>query len=403
MNLLPEKIIYYYHCYGVTIELEVPDSTWKPDDALLQTHIPGIEIHHANHVTQHNIDNSNKIKDKNNNNTYQNSSLQSLFWKLAHPDLTLHIKIEVTDSNKNTNNDNDSTLEIQYDDGHHQKHVRLSINNSNSNINSHSAHLKANTSIDSLNHLNIWKNDLPHFIYALLRQYWIETGLAPIHSLCAGNNLIIGHSGTGKSTLATELLTRHYPVFSLDRTLLHVTEQSLIPLAGTQVLSLRNNGSYNNNSIYNNPSHVSSHDFEVIAQNAERTILKIKPSSETLIPTSGIKIDIGIDDMAHSHNSYKDNKIQTIYLLNINDGEFKVNALSALSALHTLYPYFMDKIKEDIILGGGEIVFSGKISSLAQQQLIQRLKKMVESIPVMSLWGNAQDCAEYLIHSSQKR
>jgi hypothetical protein len=403
MNLLPEKIIYYYHCYGVTIELEVPDSTWKPDDALLQTHIPGIEIHHANHVTQHTINNSNKIK---NNNTYQDSSLQSLFWKLAHPDLTLHIKIEVTDSNnnknKNTNNDNNknSTLDIQFNDEHHQKHVRLSINNSNNN--SHSAHLKANTNIDSFNHLNIWKNDLPHFIYALLRQYWIETDLAPIHSLCAGNNLIIGHSGTGKSTLATELLTRHYPVFSLDRTLLHVTEQSLIPLAGTQVLSLRNNGSYN--SIYNNNfNHVSSHDFEVIAQNAERTILKIKPSSETLIPTSGIKIDIGIDDMAHSHNSYKDNKIQTIYLLNINDGEFKVNALSALSALHTLYPYFMDKIKEDIILGGGEIVFSGKISSLAQQQLIQRLKKMVESIPVMSLWGNAQDCAEYLIHSSQKR
>lgn len=407
-----------YHCYGVRLELYLPDASWQPDIALLQTHVPGIEIDietEHEHGNAENISNFNRYSYSHSPIQTLDNSLSSVFWKLAHPDMTFQIIVDCHDNYDNHQEENhsshSSSLTIQQQ-SIFQKTVHLAIQLP-SKFPDNSLHEDKKT---------IWKNDLPHFIYALLRQYWIEAGLSPVHSLCVGRvhrlSLVIGHSGTGKSTLASELLKLDYPVHSLDRTLVHINNIDndinknfnfnkkhvhLTQFAGTQVLSLRKNSiniNGNKHDDMNNDTNInintllqslnhsdSSQIYRVVAENDERIIIQMQSENH------------------NNSNHVHANNINRIYLLNINDGEFKVSPLSPLSALHTLYPYFMDKIKEDIILGGGEIVFSGKISEKiiegVQNQLIQKLKNLVESIPVATLWGSAEQCAQYLAFDSK--
>lgn len=429
--------LYCYQCYGVKLELYLPDTSWQPDIALLQTHVPGIEYHQDSNRNNNNSNIYNKHYTP-----FLDNSLSSLFWKLAHPEMTFQVIIDCDESHKQKNNQHEEN----------KNNINVNVNASSSLTIEHRSEfhkivylcLASNLDEDSK---KIWKNDLPHFIYALLRQYWIETGLAPVHSLCvagrnnkynskdnnryqsehyyhkAQNSLIIGHSGTGKSTLATELLNLNWPVHSLDRTLVHIYSNSnhdypdnlqnnrfhLTQLAGTQVLSLRKNSTNINTNINENMNgeinlnsnsntninkdrllqslnHPDSFQtYRVMTENEDRIVIQIEQNSVNNIHTN-------MNTNTNTNTHY----INRIYLLNINDGEFKVSPLSPLSALHTLYPYFMDKIKEDIILGGGEIVFSGKITEKVHNQLIQKLKNLVESIPVATLWGRAEQCAQYL-------
>lgn len=409
-----------YHCYGVRLELYLPDASWQPDIALLQTHVPGIDIDTGiestiEHDSADNMNNFNSHGDIHSHTQTLDKSLSSVFWKLAHPDMTLQIIVDCHEEENQRSHASSLTIQQHSE---FQKTVHLAIQLP-SKFPDNSLHEDKKT---------IWKNDLPHFIYALLRQYWIEAGLSPVHSLCVGgghrlNNLkslVIGHSGTGKSTVATELLKLDYPVHSLDRTLVHINNIDndinknfnfnkkhvhLTQFAGTQVLSLRKNSiniNGNKHDDMNNDTNIninintllqslnhsdSSQIYRVVAENDERIIIQMQSENH------------------NNGNHVHANNINRIYLLNINDGEFKVSPLSPLSALHTLYPYFMDKIKEDIILGGGEIVFSGKISEKiaesVQNQLIQKLKNLVESIPVATLWGSAEQCAQYLAFDSK--
>jgi hypothetical protein len=85
------------------------------------------------------------------------------------------------------------------------------------------------------------KADIPHVLYGVLRNLWIEKEIYPIHSICINESLLIGHSGTGKTTLALEALNKKLAVFSFDKTLVQINllENCLEMIGGTTIISIR--------------------------------------------------------------------------------------------------------------------------------------------------------------------
>ena len=202
-----------------------------------------------------------------------------------------------------------------------------------------------------------WHTDIPHVLYALLRKHWLEHNYYPVHSVSAGKNLIVGHSGTGKTTLALEMLKENQSVFSFDKTLLRYKNKMLMPVAGVQVISVR---------------------------------------KHMVVPESFIHINESKDRIIYEAPSVEPQAVKVIYLLNINDKPLRVERLSEISALHTLYPYFLDKTHEDILLNAAEIVWQGNISKKVNKKVVKKLQNIVKHIPVFTLWGSVEECVQYL-------
>jgi hypothetical protein len=61
--------------------------------------------------------------------------------------------------------------------------------------------------------------------------------------------------------------------------------------------------------------------------------------------------------------------------------------LSPLSALHTLYPYFLDAVNADVIVNGRQ-VFSGAALEGAAGHLAEHLGAALEQLPVRKISGS---------------
>jgi len=70
----------------------------------------------------------------------------------------------------------------------------------------------------------------------------------------------------------------------------------------------------------------------------------------------------------------------------LNDGVQDWRELQPTSALHTLYPYFLDTVNADIVIG--KDVFNGSVSQETKKYLAGRLGKAVERVPVYSAAGS---------------
>ena len=78
--------------------------------------------------------------------------------------------------------------------------------------------------------------------------------------------------------------------------------------------------------------------------------------------------------------------IDVIVLVRLNDGVSENIKVSEVSALHKLYPFFMDAVNADTIICGKVLV---GISSLETQQfLVDNLVKVLKDIPVYSISGS---------------
>ena len=189
--------------------------------------------------------------------------------------------------------------------------------------------------------------DIYHLFYGAVRRTLLERGFYSVHAACVGNGddytLIVGHSGAGKTTLTQRLVEKHdMKLFSGNKTVVRFDPGGgITAVAGTRTMTSLD-GNLNRHAYEMNPA-----DYAPQAQAS----------------------------------------IKSIVIVRVNDGVEEAQELSRSSALHALYPYFMDAVNADVIVNGRD-VFNGAANSSARERLAAGLALSVAAIPVRKYSGN---------------
>jgi hypothetical protein len=209
------------------------------------------------------------------------------------------------------------------------------------------------------------KADIPHLLYCVLRNYWVENEQYPVHSIMFKNSLLIGHSGSGKTTLALEALEQNIEVQSYDKTVVKFTNKKLMMVAGTNVISIRK---------------------------------KLFKQDFSLFKDKEFK-DIGDRVLIEGKSFINMNKknIKKLYFFSLVDSDFCVNKLSSLSSMHELYSFFLDSTKIDVIIDGGKFIYNGCNSTNSKVALVGYLENWLSKGNfVEMLIGRKQDIVKYI-------
>jgi len=215
--------------------------------------------------------------------------------------------------------------------------------------------------------------DLIFLTYGIARQKWLKQGLYCVHAACLENqqkqlSLIVGHSGVGKTAVTLSALARGYKVFSGNRTLVKITPGAAKGESGTIAA--------------------------VTAIAGTRTITTRAEDLARHLPEALENEEVGYEDRSAfslSKRFYADPAPQAVTLISLprlNDGAEKSRQLSALSALHKLYPFFLDAVNADIVLAGGRLVFAGTPPSGVNKRLASELSQALTNLPVWELEGS---------------
>lgn len=224
--------------------------------------------------------------------------------------------------------------------------------------------------------------DLIFLTYGVARQKWLKQGLYCVHAACLEDkqqrlSLVVGHSGVGKTAVTLSSLARGAKVFSGNRTLVKIvstgkdkttdgiageSSSSIIAIAGTRTITTK---------------------AEDLARHLPQALAKEENNAEV-----GYQ---GRSAFSLSKRFYADHAPQAVTLITLprlNDGAEKSKQLSALSALHKLYPFFLDAVNADIVLAGGRIVFAGTPPSGVSKRLASELSQALANLPVWELEGS---------------
>ena len=83
-------------------------------------------------------------------------------------------------------------------------------------------------------------------------------------------------------------------------------------------------------------------------------------------------------------------RIKSIVLINLNDGAHKNEKLNSLSALHTLYPYFIDTERADVLIEGGRVVLDGTVPLANKETISNNLGKCLAHTPTYHISGSLE-------------
>lgn len=208
------------------------------------------------------------------------------------------------------------------------------------------------------NHVTLygkWKNRLPldvyHLLYSMVRAELLKKGLYTVHAACVGNCLIVGHTGMGKTAITLALVKGGMKVFSGNKTVVSFSH-NISAVAGTPTITLRS---------------------------AEKPASHI---GESAVYGDRLAFTLAQKDCAAS------SKIKKIFIARLNDGAREFTRLNPASAMHKLYPYFMDSVNADTIMCNGKCVFAGKPPAGAEARLAKGLLSALKKIPVYSVSGS---------------
>lgn len=214
--------------------------------------------------------------------------------------------------------------------------------------------------------LDIW-----HFIYSLLRVYFLEQKLFSVHASCAGKGkyvLLAGHTGSGKSTILLKLLNDYgWTSFSGNKTIVSLGNGKIEAIFGTKSMSLGET----------DPARFPNLISRKVNYQRRNAFI--------------------VDDKHYSHNSIE--HISTIYLVKLNDGVSEIEELFYPSNLHSLYPYFLDVVNADTIMCDGEDVFVGTPPIGVQTFLSKKLKESLSKIKVIRISGSLEFVTKYIAES----
>ncbi len=184
--------------------------------------------------------------------------------------------------------------------------------------------------------------DLLFLCYGAARRSWLKGGLYPVHAAAldlgdGGLTLLVGHSGSGKTSVTLSAVSRGHKVFSGNKTLVRIDGDKLIAVAGTRTMTTK-------------AEDVERHLSTGAIQSAYQGRSAFYLNKEHYAPTSPA--------MVHR-----------IVLPRLNDGAEKARRLGSLAALHKLYPFFLDAVNADIVMSGGKSVLSGSPSTSVREKL----------------------------------
>lgn len=200
--------------------------------------------------------------------------------------------------------------------------------------------------------------DLHHLLWGVVLRALIDRDLYAVHAACVGVDnyyvLLVGHTGAGKTSLARRLIEHGFKLFSGNKTVIRLDATKPRAVAGTRIMT----------TLTRSP--------DGIYRRHHLHLTEAELSSEGEV------------------------KISAIFLVRINDGVQEDQPLSDLSALHTLYPYFLDSVNADVIVNGTTVV-DGAPPQHLKQRLVMRLGSALTCVPVRRIAGSLTFLAQTVV------
>ncbi|MBK8204297.1 MAG: hypothetical protein IPK68_18940 [Bdellovibrionales bacterium] len=221
-----------------------------------------------------------------------------------------------------------------------------------------------------------WGSKLPpdfiHLLYGAARKEWLNNRIYPVHAACIGNEkdgyvLLVGAPGSGKTSLALNHAIHHgMKIFSGDKTLITIGSNGVMEaIAGTKTITVRSQDIGRWSAV----KKMNAHQF------GDRISFQLPSEFYAKSPRVPIK---------------------KIFLVGLNDGVQDYSELSSMSALHTLYPFFMDKQREDILIGGDRAIFDGTTGADVRAGLSRELLSSLQNIPVYKVTASLNGVTSFI-------
>lgn len=209
---------------------------------------------------------------------------------------------------------------------------------------------------------DIMPDTFPHLLYGACRVEWLRRKLFPVHAACIGDArgcyLLAGPSGSGKTTLVLEHARQHRTlperkIISADKTLVRFTDDGqLKAIAGTKTISVRNHDMPQWEPVVSAGVAEAGKSEQFLTSVGDRTHFQL-PSDYYGDPESEVPI-------------------RDIVLVKLNDN-FMEKTLTAESARHQLFTLFLDKQREDVLIGDHNAVLDGTVPHEAKDYLAEKL------------------------------
>ncbi len=206
-----------------------------------------------------------------------------------------------------------------------------------------------------------WTNhvspDTYFLLYSLTRRAWLDRHLFSVHAACveddAGAILLVGHSGVGKTRIAFELIQQGKRLFAGNKTVIEWTSlHSMEAIAGTQTMTLH-------------AQTIPGTSKEIVYGNRKAFIMtQEKYSKRSHVP------------------------VRAIVFVRLNDGVESTEHLSPMSALHRLFPFFLDLVNADVLIGTAGNILTDKRPAGIESFLITQLWNSIQTLPVVRIEGS---------------
>ncbi|KKP95878.1 MAG: hypothetical protein US13_C0002G0188 [candidate division TM6 bacterium GW2011_GWE2_36_25] len=225
-----------------------------------------------------------------------------------------------------------------------------------------------------------WRDNLPedfiHLLYGAARLQWLKNKTFPVHSACIGTDkdgyiLLVGPSNSGKTSLMLKSIENHeFKVFSGDKTLVKFENSNLVAIAGTRTIT-------------------------TLKEEAPRWSSIPKEKEYTL----GTRIIFQLPSSYYTN--LKRVPIRQIFFVKLNDGRCIDTQFNSLSALHSLFPIFLDKHREDVLLGADQELLNGNVKKKIKKYLAQKLYESLKKIETYNIVGSLNDVTNFIKNKYQ--
>ena len=224
-------------------------------------------------------------------------------------------------------------------------------------------------------------DDLLHLLYGISRVEWIKQKIYPVHSACIGSDqngysLLVGVSGAGKTSMTLHSVLHHdKQIYSTDKTLVRFEGKTgLIAIAGTPSLTVRKEDEWRW-TIPEEPEEPEDPENQHFFRHWERKAFYLPEkyySKQQFVPIKGI------------------------YIIHLTSEEGRYKQLSPLSALHILYPFFLDRQREDIIIGSADTLWDGAVSKKQRLTLAKQLNALLTTLPAYQVSGSPEYIYQFI-------
>ncbi|NTW13881.1 MAG: hypothetical protein HGA31_02525 [Candidatus Moranbacteria bacterium] len=212
---------------------------------------------------------------------------------------------------------------------------------------------------------------LPHLLYGMVRTRLLERRLFCVHGACVGTDqgyvLIVGHSGAGKTSVTLRMMERPGTrLFSGNKTVISFGEDGCLnAVAGTPTITVRE---------------------------PEKEKMAVIGATD-LVAKWGRYAGLPSPDRLSVSDAVA---IRHIAIVRVDDSRSECVILDNSSALHALFPFFLDAVNADVVLDRLEDVFMGTADDELGRYLSKKLRDTLATVPVGSITGSSVFVAEKL-------